>query len=35
MESLLTGEVNIYHIAMLNDALAARAENARRAARKH
>ena len=34
MESLISGEVTIYHVAMLNDALAVRAENRRRAEKK-
>jgi len=34
IESLISGEVNMYHVAMLNDALAVRAENRRRAQRR-
>lgn len=35
MESLVDGSLTIYHVAMLNDALAVQAENRRRAAQRH
>lgn len=34
MESLVAGTITIYHVAMLNDALAVRAENQRRATKR-